>query len=48
MKINYFDDKELILQQQKEFDKQRQEREALERRREASRRGNQKKTQEHA
>ncbi len=30
MKINYFDDKELMLQQQKEFDKARQQREAQE------------------
>ena len=37
MKINYFDDKELILQQQKEFDEAAKEREALEARKARSR-----------
>ena len=37
MKINYFDDKELILQQQKEFDEAAKEREVLEARKARSR-----------
>lgn len=40
MRINYFDDKELILQQQKEFNEAAKEREALEARKERSRAAN--------
>ncbi len=42
MRINYFDDKELILQQQKEFNEAAKEREALEARKERSRAANRK------
>ncbi len=41
MKINYFDDRELILQQQREFDEAAKEREALEARKARSRAANQ-------
>ncbi len=46
MKINYFDDRELILEQQKEFDEAAKEREALEARKARSRAANRRQKEE--